>query len=211
MEIDRRCRRHGDREVDRHVAVAALRIHGPRIGRPDVHPARRVVGFDPHLIELITIAVRTLDGLDRHVLPRSARDDDVAGDVRDADAAVASEPIFRGKTIGLLRPAVAPLIRADPYDLFELRLRARRSCGEAKRGRETQNECQSTSHDRYPLPLRPDTILAAPASLPLRISLISATVSSSSASFALKLSSRLCCAGALAGCARTAARLSVIA
>ena len=41
---------------------------------------------------------------------------------------------------------------------------------------------------------------AAPASLPLRISLMSATVSCSSPIFALKFSIRLCCAGSLAGC-----------
>ena len=53
---------------------------------------------------------------------------------------------------------------------------------------------------RYPLGFRPETIRAAPASLPFRISLMSATVSCSSATFVLKLSSRLCCAGSLAGC-----------
>jgi len=40
---------------------------------------------------------------------------------------------------------------------------------------------------------------------------MSATVSCSSAIFVLKFSMRLCCAGSLAGCERTAARLSLIA
>jgi hypothetical protein len=61
------------------------------------------------------------------------------------------------------------------------------------------------------LVLSPETMRAAPASFPLRISLMSATVSCSSAILVLKFSTRLCWAGSLAGCARIAARLSLIA
>ena len=59
--------------------------------------------------------------------------------------------------------------------------------------------------------MSPDATRAVPASSPLRISLISAMVSCSRAILALKFSRRLPCAGSLAGCARSAARLSLIA
>ena len=70
---------------------------------------------------------------------------------------------------------------------------------------------QMDTHRGQLFRLMPETICAAPASLPFRISLISATVSCSTAIFVLKLSSRLCCAGSLFGCVFRAARLSLIA
>src|SRR5262245_10760192 len=104
----------------------------------------------------------------------------------------------------------------DDRDLPVVRiLSGRRHGDEPERDddhRDERDERQSESHVRvYPLGFSPETMRAAPASLPLRISLMSATVSCSSAILVLKLSIRLCCAGSLVGSDRSAARLSLIA
>ena len=76
---------------------------------------------------------------------------------------------------------------------------------------QTGDESESPNLHGQLFSLIPETMRAAPASLPFRTSLMSDTVSCSSAIFDLKLSSRLCCAGALFGCVRSAARLSLMA
>src|SRR6185295_18743037 len=112
-----------------------------------------------------------------------------------------------GDVAALVRPRLRRPHHVAHHDLVAGVLRP----GGDRGHRDGNHERQCESHGQLPFCLSPETIRAAPASFPFRISLMSATVSCSSAILVLKFSTRLCCAGSFVGCERTAARLSLIA
>ena len=139
--------------------------------------------------QLTSRTARPLHGFQRDLVACSGHHHDVAGDIRQRQAAGRADLELARDPLGLF--VAAPL------------LRKRRQRNE-QRNRHDDHFLHTHDHD-------PDAIRAAAVSLPVRSSLMSATVSCSSASFVLKFSIRLCCACWLAGSERTAARLSSIA
>ena len=99
--------RHDDRVVHAHPVIPIPR----RVRRPHVDASGTLVDVDPDARELARTAARPLDGVDRHLVSRSTGDDNVPGDVDDAEPPVAADLDPPGKALGLFRSA-APLIRS---------------------------------------------------------------------------------------------------
>src|SRR6185295_19816015 len=74
--------------------------------------AGAIVDRNLHVGQLALVAPRPLDGFDRDLVARSAADDDFAGDVVQAEAAVAADLHLAREALGLLRAVVAPLVGA---------------------------------------------------------------------------------------------------
>src|SRR5207248_648152 len=113
-DVDRRSGRDEDCIVDRHVDVAVpvapvALVLGSHLDAPGP-----IVDDDLDRAELTAIAARALHRLDRHIVAGAAGDLDVAGDVRDAEAAVPSDLHLPREGFGLLGPVVPrpPLIGA---------------------------------------------------------------------------------------------------
>src|SRR5205823_3213386 len=194
----------------RYLAVAAHVI------RAHVDAARRFVDVDADVAELPAVAVRSLDRLDRYLVAGSAGDEDLTRDVAHAHGPIARQLDLPRDAIGLFRPAVAALIRRRQMTTGFLYARALRRRVRSHEHDDRRHHQERVSDDTLSMcsvhvQLFSFRIRAAPASLPLRISLINATVSCSRPILVLKLSSRLCCAGSLFGCVCSAARLSPIA
>jgi hypothetical protein len=166
------------------------------VRRPHVDTSGSIVDVDPDAGELARTASRPLHGIDRHIVSRSTGDDNVPGQVDDAEPAVASNLDPPRKALGLFRSAATlirrpfgpldgPLHRAldgllNPVDclLRRLRLRGRGACDRAP----------AESLSRMSLPrFNREMACAAPASSPVRMSLMSAMVFCSSSILALKL------------------------
>src|SRR5262249_10333571 len=112
FHFDRRAvgNRHG--EIDGDVVVAG-RPRGLVLGA-HVDPSRAIVDDDPDVRELTLIAARPLDRVNRDFVAGAAGHGDVAGDVADADAAVATELHLAREPVALLRTAIAPLVSTHP-------------------------------------------------------------------------------------------------
>ena len=91
--------------------VVAARPVARASARTSTRPARSSTTISVAR-QLAAVAARPLHRLDRHLVARAGGDDDVAGDVRDADAAVASDLHLAREALGLLGAAVPALIRA---------------------------------------------------------------------------------------------------
>src|SRR5262249_2591437 len=107
FHFHRRAVRHRDREIDGHVVVAGEPVRV--VLGADVDTSRTIVDDDPDVGELTAIATGPLHRLNRDLVARSAGHGDVAGNVADADAAVATELHLAREAVGLLRSTIAPL------------------------------------------------------------------------------------------------------
>src|SRR5262252_5402204 len=112
LDLNRRAVRNRHGEIDGYVVVAtkpAAFVLGS-----DIDTSRTIVDDDPDVRKLTLVAARPLDRFNRDFVAGAAGHGDVAGDVADADAAVATELHLAREPVALLRTAIAPLVSTHP-------------------------------------------------------------------------------------------------
>src|SRR5262249_38895065 len=114
FDLHRDARRHRQRVVDRRVVAVAVAIDEiPLVVRANVDAAGTLVDDHAHALQPALIPARALHRVDRDLVAAAGLDDDVAGEVRDADASVAADADLAREPVGLLGTGVAAtLIRA---------------------------------------------------------------------------------------------------
>ncbi len=111
---DPRVLRRGHRVLDRNVVVAvAAAVLAARIRSPDLDARAALVHLDAHrrqrfLRLLVVAAARRLEDLDLRVAAAAARDDDVAGQIRQAQLAAIAETHRARRPVGLLGGILPP-------------------------------------------------------------------------------------------------------